>query len=428
MVYRKYIIVIIVMALLIPPEYKDDMSMRSGFLKHGSRFAGKNLKGLFMAPENQRYLGRQLYTLTTLPQRIVEVLNIGLSKSDYLDARSQYGMRGDEQKSGGRSGTFVDGTFAPADNYAPEAMRMSQELRKYKVQIEDIIPSLIFDYGSKFYTNDFYEEDYSTSSPVQQLHHLNKKFLLESSQNIIQSPGSVIAGYYDIDPDTGKTDLGEADFSARSYADGTWHPEDLFTNTARNRATSYWVPREISFDSHPPRSRMRDMKKQGFDPFSQNRAIHKQHRGLMVTKREGYEAFENGESDDSNNIIPDLPLGGPYVPEYPGNGYGDVLTGGNMDRGDYGVAPQEFTQDPLLDDPMYGPGPGAGNRYMYDFYGEDGFSKGGLFPAWQYTPNIREYDRHVSEGLREGGSSDRRVNSARRTGYDMSALISKSTY
>jgi hypothetical protein len=65
---------------------------------------------------------------------------------------------------------------------------------------------------------------------------------------------------------------------------------------------------------------------------------------------------------------------------------------------------------------------------MYNFYGEDGFSKGGLFPAWQYTVNNREYDRHNGEGLREGGRSDRRVDSARRSGYDMSDLTSKSTY
>jgi hypothetical protein len=241
-----------------------------------------------------------------------------------------------------------------------------------------------------------------------QLHHLNKKFLLESSQVIIQSPNILISDYYDVNPDTGESETTEADFSARSYSDGTWHPEDLFLNTARNRATSAWVPIEVTFDSNPPRSRMRPMKKQGFSPFEQNRATRKAEiKGIAYQSRKGYEAFAS---------------------EPGGTDYGAVLIGGNMDRGDYGIPEQEFTYDPLLDDPMYGPGPGPGNQYMYDYYGDGGFSKGGLFPAWQYTPNIREYDRHDSAGLREGGRSDRRVNSARRTGYDMSALLSKSTY
>lgn len=402
------------MALLIPPAYKQDLSQRSGFIKHGTPFADKNLKGLFMTPENQKYLGQQLYLFTTHPARIVDILNIGLSKGDYKDGRSHI-----------RGGTFVDGEFAPADNYAPEAMRLSRELKKHKTQIEDIVPSFMFDYGSKFYTNDFYEEDYSTNSPVQQLHHLNKKFLLETSQNIIQTPNIVIANYWDVNPDNGKEEHGEADFSARSYADGTWHPEDLFTNTARNRSTAYWVPREVTFDSNPPRSRMKPVKEQGFSPFEENRTTRR--ANLTYRNREGYQNVGD-DFGSGPQIIPDSPMGGPYVPEYPGNGYGDVLVSGNMDRGDYGIPAREFSFDPLLDDPMYGPGPGPGNQYMYDFYGKDGFSKGGLFPAWQYTPNFRAYDRHVDEGLSEGGRSDRRVNSARRTGYDMSALISKSSY
>ena len=380
------------MSLLIPTEFKDDLSKRSGFLKHGSKFAGKNLKGLFLTPENQTYLGRQLFTLTTLPAHIASVLDISLTKSN--------GAISNPIKNGYGTGTFVDGKFAPNGNYAPEALRLSTELKKHKSQIINIVPSLIENYGSQYYTNDYYEEDYTTNSPIQQLHHLNKKFILDTSQTIIKSPEIVSANWNDINPDTGKKELVEYDYSARSYSDGTWHPEDLFTNSSRNRENPHWVPREVTFDSHPPRSRMRPGKEQGFSPFDENRTSLK---GQMYHSREGYEAFKSA----------------------PGS---DILVSGNMDRGDYGVEGREQSYDPLLDDPMYGPGPGPGNRYMFDFYGKDGFSKGGLFPAWQYTVNNREYDRHPEDGLREGGSGDRRVNSARRTGYDMSALISKSTY
>ena len=380
------------MSLLIPPAFKKDLSLRSGFLKHGTEFADKNVKGLFMTPENQKYLGRQLFLFTTHPARIEDILNVGLSKGN---------PRINTQGSGMTSGTFVDGKFSPADNYAPEAVRLSRELKKHKIKIEDIVPHFTYNYGSKFYTNDFHDEDFTTNSPIQQLHHLNKKFLLETSQTIIQSPNIVIADYFDINPDTGEKDYGDYDYSARSYSDGTWKPEDLFLNNASNRANPYWIPIEVTFDSNPPRSRMKPIKEQGFSPFTENRTTRR--NNMTYKSREGYQ-------------------------NEPGDNYGSVLTKGNMDRGDYGIPEQEFSYDPLLDDPMYGPGPGPGNQYMYDFYGKDGFSKGGLFPAWQYTPNIREYDRHVDEGLAEGGRSDRRVNSARRTGYDMSALTSKSTY
>jgi len=74
----------------------------------------------------------------------------------------------------------------------------------------------------------------------------------------------------------------------------------------------------------------------------------------------------------------------------------------------------------------YAPGPGPGNRYRYDFYGKKGFSGGGTFPRWQYSMNDRAYDRDARESLREGGQSDRRVQSSR--GYNMAALITKSSY
>jgi hypothetical protein len=407
------------MSLLIPQEYRKDVSQRSGFLKHGTLYAEKNLKGLFLAPANIKYLGAQLYTLCTFPARIMDVINIGLSKSDYTDARSQYGARASQQQSGGKSGTFVGGKFAPATNYPQEVIRLSAQLKKYKTQIEDIIPEFVETYHSKFWSNDFFSEDYSTNSPIQQLHHLNQKFLLETSQNIIQSPDIVIANHFDINPDTGVEEYGESDFSARSYSDGTWHPEDLFVNTARNRENPYWIPREITFDSNPPRSRMKPVKEQGFSPFSENRVTRKEDlKGMTYHHREGY---QNGPARRDDDELEDLPDVGDATT-------GDILLDGNMDRGDYGIPAQKYSYDPLLDNPMYGPGPGPGNRYAYNFYGQGGFSKGGTFPAWQYTPNFRAYDQHNDDGLREGGMSDRRVDSARRTGYDMSALISKSSY
>lgn len=53
---------------------------------------------------------------------------------------------------------------------------------------------------------------------------------------------------------------------------------------------------------------------------------------------------------------------------------------------------------------------GLGHRYMKSYY-----ARMGQFPHWQYSADYRHYDK-PDEGLREGGSSDRRYQ--RNRGYD----------
>jgi hypothetical protein len=90
------------------------------------------------------------------------------------------------------------------------------------------------------------------------------------------------------------------------------------------------------------------------------------------------------------------------------------------------IGSDAFSRTYHVEDQQYAPGPGPGNRYRYDFYGKGGFSGGGTFPRWQYSVDDRPYERNNSEGLRDGGTDDRRVQ--RPSGYNMSALTTKSSY
>ena len=56
------------MSLIVPSEYKKDISNHSGYLKYASKYSEKSLKGLFRGPENVRYLTKELYALVTHPQ------------------------------------------------------------------------------------------------------------------------------------------------------------------------------------------------------------------------------------------------------------------------------------------------------------------------------------------------------------------------
>lgn len=367
------------MSLLIPKVFIDDISQRSGFIAKGTKFGDKTLKGLFMTPENVKYLGQELYSLIVNPKYVAFVLsrpeNAGTyhEQSDWAYAQSR--MR---------------------DNITTQAARLVKIFNGRQKFISELIPDLINSNPKDFWINDFFTEDYGINNPVQQLHHLNKKFLETNASGIILQPDMIDEHYFHRNPDLGNLGLDAAPeyteyaYGAASYSDGTWHPEHLFTENARNRSTSYWVPREISFDTNPPHAQKNSTR--GFRPFDQNR----------VMKKEGYASLDSQEPRDiqrehfeERTAFPDI---------------------------------AKLSLDPYLDDYTYGPGPGPGNKYMYDSYGDNGFSDRGTFPRWQYSVNDRPYERNIDDGLRDGGISDRRVNSPRRSGYDMSALISKSTY
>jgi hypothetical protein len=264
---------------------------------------------------------------------------------------------------------------------------------------------MILNYSGTHRDDRFHPENFTVSNPVQQLMQINKDFLLDHAQTIAQSPDIVVHDFFSVNPDTGAKELAEYDYSAESYSDGTWHPEHLFSSNSRNRENPYWIPVEVSFDSRPRPIR----RGKGFDPRDDYRTSQKQR--LRGYSKEGYEAFNDSEPVDAR-----------FWAGVSGGVGSDLQLSSATDDSEI-----EY-YDEYLDNPYYGPGVGPGNKYMYNEYGDGGFSKGGLFPAWQYTGQFRPYDRDTGETLREGGEGDRRVDSPQRNGYDMSALTSKSYY
>lgn len=234
-------------------------------------------------------------------------------------------------------------------------------------------------------------EDLSVRNPVQELHIVNFEFLRTTSKLIIQNPSLLISDVYNYDPQTGRNDMGEYTYGAASYSDGTWHPEHLFTESAANRKHTYWTPIDVTFDSNPPGG-----------------AFHARENHYSISNRRGGAGHGEFEKFESSPL------------DYTGP---DGLDGSAWDELNSASVPNSI---PNLTDLLDGPGPQAGNKYMYDHYGNKGFRRGGTFPVWQHTVQRRHYDRDNDEGLAEGGTSDRRTQRTR--GYDMTALTTKSTF
>lgn len=384
------------MSLLIPQEYIKDISQKSGFLANGTKYSNKNLKGLFMGPENVDYLGRELYKLIVNPKFIAFVLSKPEHAKDVFHDSADY----------------VYSQARMKESISNQANRLAKIFTGRQKFIMDLIPDLINSNPKDFWLNDFFSEDYGVNNPVQRLSTLNKRFLETNATGFILQPDSLDENYSHINPDTGKVEYTEYDYGAASYSDGTWHPEHLFTENTRNRAHPYWVPREVMFDTNPPKP-----LRKGFNPYDENR----------IVKKEGYDRLQNDGLHHYDGID-DIDFITKNGSEHFSQSVDHSATERSVNQLSAFPLLDKLSEDPYLDDYTYGPGPGPGNKYKFSSYGDGGLSGGGTFPRWQYSMNDRPYDRNIDDGLREGGISDRRENSSRRTGYDMSALISKSTY
>jgi len=208
---------------IVPPEIKKDINKYSGYLAPSSKYAKKNLKGLFQLTENKNYLAKELYLLITNRQYV---------KDNMIDTVN------DE--------TAVVTGFGNGSPYYSKLDNLLKEFAKQRTRIPNLIDTMIESYQLPF------QEDLDILNPIMQLHNVNLDFLITTSKHIIQSPQNLVPSLADINPDTGKNEsMIEYDYSAASYADGVWHPEHLFTNSKRNRENPYWVPLEVNIYSDP---------------------------------------------------------------------------------------------------------------------------------------------------------------------------------
>jgi hypothetical protein len=417
------------MSLLVPPEIIKQINPNSGFINLKSEFGGKTTKGLFLTDVNRNYLLNQLYSLLTNQEFVQDTIGS-------IDATLVH----DTLRTGAKQSMDLVRQFKPAKPILAERIQVLIEAWK--------LP---------------YREDHAIRNPVQELSLINREFLTTSAAAIIQSPDCILTNYYDYDPNTGKQDVPEWDYGASSWSDGTWHPEHLFTQSRRNRSNPYWVPVNITFDTNPPigddyatygsRSTSFHPRAVHYNPsradisqptarqshvdtglpigqerLTANRERLTANRERLTANRERLapkrEKFVPSTDDDWVSV--DRPSIEPAYRVDPG--YVDTPNIQDLlEEQSYPyMGGDEFSQTYHIQNTKYAGGPGPGNRYRYDFYGKGGFSNGGIVPPWQSTVNDRPYQRNNTEGLREGGSSDRRVQ--RPSGYDMTALIVKSSY
>ena len=400
------------MSLLVPKEMIKDINPNSGFINSKSKFGKKNLKGLFYTPENREYLIDQLYSLLTNKDFILDTIQS-------IDATLEH----DTLRTG-----------------AKQSIDLVRAFTGKRPVIADRIQVLIEAWKLP------YREDHAIRNPVLELGLVNQEFLTTTAATLIQSPDSIVNDYYDRDPNTGQIDAPEWEYGAASWADGTWHPEHLFTESKRNRANVYWVPVNITFDTTPAIGDDWQIYKDRPTAFHPRAQHYKPSRADVVqptprqknvaTGLHSYSVGSRANQQNKERFVPGRqdealpPMTRPNISAASSivKGYRDTPNIQDLlEEQSYPYMGSDgFSDTYHIQDQTYAPGPGPGNRYRYDFYGQGGFSGGGTFPRWQYSVDDRPYERNNSEGLREGGQGDRRVQ--RPGGYDMSALTTKSYY
>lgn len=383
------------MSLLVPPEMVKAINPSSGFLTMNSLYGGKNLKGLFYTNDNRKYLVDQLHSLLTNQDFVQDAISSIVKTAE-----------DDRLKTGAKQSLELTRLFKPIKPIISERIQVLVEAWE--------LPR---------------REDHTIRNPILELSLVNQEFLVTTAKTMIQSPDCIIPDYYDVDPNTLRVDAPEWDYGAASWTDGTWHPEHLFTQSKRNRANVYWVPTNITFDTNPPIGD--DWKTYGDRPtafhpraqhYNPNRSKVSQPTPLQKNVQLSFPKRENF-TDGIPMTRPNISAANKINPKYRDvPNIQDLLEEQSYPY----IGANGFSEKYHVEDQTYAPGPGPGNRYRYDFYGQGGFSGGGTFPRWQYSMDNRPYEKNNSEGLREGGSGDRRVQTP--GGYDMSALTTKSYY
>lgn len=378
------------MSLVVPPEYAKDVSKHSGFLNSRSKWANKTLKGLWRGPANISYLSEQLFTLVTHPQYIHDHSKISSSIGMDISEEEQSNYVADGVKRGFERPTLRGEPFRKKHTKPmPRDYELAKQFKRLRPQINASVTHMIEEYVLP------YDEELKTNNPIMELHYVNLDFLTSSAETIIQNPSALITNFnnWNDDKNTYDEKLADYEYSAESWNDGTWHPEHLFTQSATNRKTAYWNNAQLEIWNAPI----------GYPgEGAEEEAI----RQADIASASG-QSFMGLESENFEDGYTDASIGG----RGPGNRYKhialpdlEVLGGVSEDRRGDDRGTYNNTRE--------------GSR-------RGRFAQGGQFPFWQTTMHQRPYDRDIDDGLREGGTSDRRTQTNR--GYDMTDLTRRSS-
>lgn len=336
------------MSLLIPKEFKAQINEYSGYLDTDSVQGEREIKGLFLSPENTAYLRTAIVTLLSRPQFIAD-------------------------NSGHFTGGERDGPPMYNNKIEPKHVQLSKLFSEHSGELKFVLPNLM---AQNQLPKD---EDLVNANPIQQLHYINRDFLLQTARTIVLSPDILVGNYNYVNHDTGKEEFVEYDYSAASYADGVWRPEHLFTESTRNRQNPYWTLSRVEFSDTPEATGPGNKWKQF------------------------------GETPDRRNLYDEI--------DYEDLNVDDIL------RMDY-IAEHGIHKDlrETMEGDLHTPISASQPRIRGVRKGQ--FSKGAQVPFWQATVQNRPYDRS-DEGLRAAGSNDRRRQ--RPHGYNMSTLANRSS-
>ena len=86
-------------------------------------------------------------------------------------------------------------------------------------------------------------------SDLMELHKLNKHIIINTAKQITDEPNMLNENW---DKNWGEMPRGNWEYTEYSFRGGIWHPEDLFMESAANRAVPYWKPLEVRFDPRDP--------------------------------------------------------------------------------------------------------------------------------------------------------------------------------
>lgn len=183
--------------MLVPYKFQEDVNPYSGWITPESQFSRYSAERLFQHIINKEYLAEQLYTTLT-DETYLAQFNSGFLAPEFKSLKGEFPMK----------------VHAAVDRF-PVPMR----------------------------------SDMISNNPLLMLSMLNRDFLEKTTKLYIDNYATIFPHYENINPDTGcNEDMRHSEYSARSYNEGVWKPEELFMNHPVARKDTHWKLKDVKME------------------------------------------------------------------------------------------------------------------------------------------------------------------------------------
>lgn len=225
--------------MLVPYKLQAEINPYSRWIDPSSEFAGFSAERLFRHTFNKEYLTEQLYR--------------ALTDKAYLQKYNKEHL---------------------ADNFE---------------YMKDSFPYKVYTAVDRFHVPP--RSDHISNNPITQLTKINRQFLEQISKLYIDNYMTIFTDFENKNPDTGEIeDEKHSQYTARSYNDGVWKPEELFLNNPLARKNTHWKLQDVKAED--PYRRWGGYKFWVVTP-------HRRHYD-----RENQEGFGEGGVSDRRDQIP----------------------------------------------------------------------------------------------------------------------------